>query len=243
MKPPIPPSWPHELALTPRTASVSTIRRLEIVDFEFPLPDDRLVEVVPFGAVVDGGGVEWIAVRATVDLPGTTASIAAGGWVERRVLEALPRLRDLILEAPSDPSPVAAVERWSRMLKPTRRRTPSMKLRLSVQPGDGMALLQEWRRGRRPVLRTLAFLERVRVESSEADEEVVAQAWVFLSERDLSGEARTIIIRALEVVTKAVARWEQWPQHDHDDFDQWTGGVDDDDPGDYFFGDGFDETE
>lgn len=242
MKPAATPQWPQERALSPRTTSIDLIRQLEILDIELPIPGDQLVEIVPFGAVEDEEGTEWVAVRVTIDWPGCRATSAAGGWVERSVLDDLPRLRSLILEAPLDTAGIATADQWERMFKPKQHRVPSMKQRLGIQPSDGFELLDAWQRGRRPVLRTIAFIERVMIETDLAKPDLVELAWHHLTDRKLGRSARADIISALQEVATAVGHWDQWPQHpDSEDIDPFAQAFGDVDPDDLFFDDDYDD--
>jgi len=243
MKPTAAPQWPNDRPLTPRTTSVNRIRELEIVDVELPIPDDHLAEIVPFGSLADEDGVEWVAVRVSIDWPGVKATVAAGGWIERTSFDQLPHLRALILLAPDSPSALSTAEQWERMFRPSRRRTPSMKQRLEVRPSDGSQLLREWKQGRRPVLRTLAFIERALVETEQAESEVVAQAWHHLTERELRQPERNIITEALELLVRTVGHLDHWPTADHPSADElfeerW---MEADDPDDPYFGGDFDQ--
>lgn len=213
MKPEGTPEWPHDRLLTPRTASVDRIRELGIVDFELPVPGSLLAEILPFGLVQDSDGTDWVAVRVTIDLPATPASVSAVGWIDRSGLEQLPHLRELILQAPEDPSTIEHVDNWKNLFTPSRR-SPSLNTRQEIQPADGRELLAAWRRGRRPVLRTIAFMERLITETEipRAAAGIVAQAWQYLTERELNSPHRAVIILALEAAVEAVEGWIRWPQ-------------------------------
>lgn len=242
MKPSAAPQWPQERALSPRTASIDLIRQLGILDVELPISGNHLVEIVPFGAVEDEDSTEWVAVRVTIDWPGCRATIAAGGWVERSVLDDLPHLRSLILEAPSDAAGIATADQWDRMFTPKRHRAPSMKQRLAIQPQDGYELLDAWQRGRRPVLRTIAFIERAIIEIELVEPDLVELAWHHLTDRKLGRSERDDIIAALREVVTAVGHWDQWPQHpDIEDIDPFVQGFGDVDPDDLFFDDDYDD--
>jgi len=232
MKPTAEPQWPRDRPLSPRTASINRIRELEILDVEIPIPGERLVEILPFGAIDDEDGTEWVAVRVSIDWPGILATVTGGGWVERSVFDDLPHLRSLILEAPSDTAGIDTANQWEHLFKPKKHRSPSKKQRLQVQPSDGYELLDAWQHGRRPVLRTIAFIERVLDEGELTEPEMVESAWHHLTDRNLGRSERADIITALQQLIDAVGHWEQWPLRPDDDIEpliQWFEDVDTDD--------------
>ena len=126
MKPNGKPQPPDGCPITPRTTSIRRIQELEVVDFELPIDESLLCEVLPFAHSTDGDGVQWVAVQVTVDLPGLPAPIAKSGWLSRNLLESLPHLRELIREAPEDIAPLDVLQNLEEGLTRTLRRCASI---------------------------------------------------------------------------------------------------------------------
>jgi hypothetical protein len=211
MKPNGVPEPPQGCPITPRVTSIRRVRELDIADFELPIDDLMLCELLPFAHSTDGDGTQWIAVRVTVDLPGTPASVEECGWLPLPELNRLPNLRDLIRQAPDDLASINSILNLERAIKRRFRRQPSARTRLEVNPGDGVALLTAWRDGRRPVLRTLAFIEWVLPHVPEIDEGYVVRAVQILRERTLQRRHREEVIAALDRLVRIVDGWTDWP--------------------------------
>lgn len=211
MKPNGTPEPPAGCPLTPRTTSIRHVRELEIAEFQLPIDDDLLCEILPFAHSTDGDGIQWVAVRITVDLPGTPASLETCGWLTRPLLEQLPHLRELIRQAPSDLSLLSALHAIEQSLTERRHRQPSSRLRRSIKPRHGQELLAAWRAGRRPVLRTQAFFEEALPHLPEEHEGYAMRALQLLQRRELKRLERAEVIGALDGIIAIVGAWEAWP--------------------------------
>jgi len=211
MKPSGTPEPPQGCPLTPRVTSIRRVRELGIADFNLPIDDHLLCELLPFDHSTDGDGNQWIALRATVDIPGTPASVEKSGWLVRDELELLPHLRELIREAPRDLRPLFAISSFERGRTEQKRRHPSARTRREIRPTDGLALLTAWREGRRPVLRTVAFIECALPHVPEVHEGCVLRALQILHERSLQRDQREEVIAALDGLAQIVDGWINWP--------------------------------
>lgn len=211
MKPNGTPQPPEGCPITPRVTSVHRVRELEITNLELPLDESLLCEIIPFAHSTDGEGTQWIAVRVTVDLPGTPVSVEESGWIDLEELHRLPHLRELIREAPHDLRPLHAIFSFERSLKGRNRRRPSTRTRREIRPTDSLALLAAWREGRRPVLRTVAFIECALPHVPEVHQGCVLRALQILHERSLQREQREEVIAALDGLAQIVDGWINWP--------------------------------
>lgn len=210
MKPNGNPQPPDGCPITPRTTSIRRVQELEVVDFELPIDESLLCEVLPFAHSTDGDGVQWVAVQITVDLPGLPASIAKSGWLSRNLLESLPNLRELIREAPSNIALLGALQNFDQGLA-TRRQRPTSKVRREMKPSDGDKLLDAWCSGRRPDRRTLAYIELALPHLSESQADSAFQALHILHTRRFHRTDRVSLIVILEGIIRAVGGWNAWP--------------------------------
>lgn len=246
MKPNGTPEPPDGCPITPRITSIRRVREMEVAYFELPIDDCLLCEVLPFAHSTDSDGIQWIAVRLTVDLPGTPASIATSGWLARELLEELPHLRELIRVAPDDLAPLASLQKFERSFAASNECPSPSKTHRNVSPCDGESLLAAWRSGRRPVVRTFAYLEMTLPHLPDSHAAAANQALQILRDRRFRRADRAALIVILDGVVRFVGGWGDWPPtaaldsvnpfpdgiFDDIDFDDLFGGDEPDDPSD-----------
>ena len=225
MKPNGKPQPPDGCPITPRTASIRRVHELDIVDFEISIDESLLCEVLPFAHSIDEDGVQWVAVRVTIDLPGLPASITKSGWLSRNLLESLPNLRELIREAPANVAQLGTLQNFDEGLTTTRHGSTS-KVRREMKPSDGDKLLDSWRMGRRLARRTLAYVELALPHLSKSHAAAAFHALQILHARRFRRADRQALMVILEGVVRVVGEWNTWPtSNDLDALNQFQAGF------------------
>ncbi|CAB4564145.1 unannotated protein [freshwater metagenome] len=208
MKPNGTPQPPDGCPITPRTTSVFRVRQLHIGQFPPCIEPDLLCEILPFAHSTNSEGIQWVAVRVTVDPPGRQSE-TLNGWIMRNVLENLPYLRALTWQAPRDLSLMSDLQATG--LSSAGRRQPSARVRRNLKPIHGHELQAAWRAGRRPILRTQAFLEKALAHIPFEHKAHTSKALQLLQNRSLNRDERAEVIAALNRITEFVSAWEEWP--------------------------------
>jgi hypothetical protein len=202
------PMWPTRRSITPRTASVNRVRELEIAEMDVPVDGMSLCEILPFGSLIDGEGIEWVAVRIAVICEAMGTALETSGWAPRFILDSLPALRELVWQAPDDPSSLTDLTPW---MMSASTRGPSPKTIKSVRPADGERLLYAWRTGRKPVMTTLAFLLQAMNLTNPRYLDAVQHAYEHLLTRHIGQMEKRSIIQVLEALIPELAGMEEWP--------------------------------
>lgn len=214
-RPSQPPPFDERIPCTPRVAAVGWLKALGAAA-DLPFDDSALAEVLPIGMTVDDNGRDqWVAVRVQVDLPTGAASFISMDWILRADLEALMPMRIFLTEAPDDLASFDTEAILLSVLRELRAHpAPSRQTRQRTKPGDGFKLLASWTAGARPVLRTIAWVERaITCATDSVTVGALRAALELLQGRHLGPAACTNISSAIAAALPSVGHLLAWPEH------------------------------
>jgi len=209
------PPLPNGLPITPRVCSIETAEKLGFLTASL-FDDDALVEVVAFGYAQDeDDGELWVAVRFTCDLPRGLGSVSKADWIKQDQLEDLMPMRLLLSKTPDDIGAIEDGLQLGRSILNAGRRTTSHKRR-KTSPSDGIQLTEDWRRGRRPIIRTKDWLTNAFQLVDQSVQSTISEVLHLLATRSLRVQERRHIIAVLELVAPLVSDLKAWPPNDED---------------------------
>lgn len=195
----------------PVVCKVATIGYLRnIMDgLALPVPDDALAEVVPFGVAICEEARHWIAVRVNVDIVGLPVAAGVTGWIERELFDALMSIRAFLTGIPDTVDELFAPIVGAPL---ARRRIPSSRTVRAVRPLDGPTLAEEWKSGRAPFLRTIAWLDRaVHLVVDENRRNTLVQIRNRISDGYPAGILRRPVLAVLGWAVPLVGDGPRWP--------------------------------
>jgi len=209
------PPLPDGLPITPRVCSIETAEKLGFLSASL-FDADALVEVVAFGYAQDeDDGELWVAVRFTCDLPRGHGSVSKADWIKQDQLEDLMPMRLLLSKTPDDIGAIEDGMQLGRSILNANRRISSHK-RHKTSPSDGMRLTEDWRTGRRPIIKTKEWLTNASKLVHESVQSKISEVLRLLATRSIRVEERRHIIAVLELVAPLVSDLKAWPPNGED---------------------------
>lgn len=198
----------ESLPVVCKVASIGHLRRI-MEGPVLPTPDDALAEVVPFGVAICEENRHWIAVRINADIVGLPVAAGVTGWIERELFDALMPIRAFLTGIPD-----TVHELFGPLLGAplARRRIPSVRTVRIVRPLDGPTLAEEWKSGRAPFLRTIAWLDRaVHLVAEEGQRMELIRLRDRISDGYPAGILRRPVLAVLSWAVPLVGDGTRWP--------------------------------